>query len=478
MLKDLNNYTTLTDFYELTMANGYFELGMKDTVVYFDMFYRTNPNQAGFAVCAGLKQLIDYIENLHFNAEDIEYLRSKNCFSEGFLNYLKDFHFTGDIYAVEEGNFIFPNEPVVTVKAPIIEAQIIETFLLLTINHQTLIATKAERIVRAAKGRSVMEFGARRAQGASAAITGPRAAYIAGVAGTSCVTSDEWYKVKALGTMAHSWVQTFATEYEAFKAYVKLYPDNVVLLIDTYNVLQSGIPNAIKVIKEFNLKKAGVRIDSGDIAYLSKEARKMLDEAGLNFVTICASNSLDEYLITELQNQGACIDSYGVGERLITSKADPVFDGVYKLAGVEENGVIIPKIKISENEGKITTPHFKKTYRLFSNVDNKALADVMCVHDEETPIAPYEIFDQHSTWKRKTLTNFTAEPLQKQIFKDGKLVYNVPSLEESRNFCSYSLSRLWDEVKRFDNPHGYYVDLSQKLWDIKHDLLVKARKAK
>lgn len=476
MLKDLNNYTTLTDFYELTMANGYFELGMKDEIVYFDMFYRTNPNLAGFAVCAGLKHLIEYIENLRFTKEDIDYLRSKKCFSEGFLNYLKDFHFTGDIYAVEEGNFIFPNEPVVTVKAPIIEAQIIETFLLLTMNHNTLIATKAERIVRAAKGRSVMEFGARRAQGASAAIEGPRAAYIAGVAGTSCVTSDEWYGVKALGTMAHSWVQSFETEYEAFKAYVKLYPDNVVLLIDTYNVLQSGVPNAIKVIKEFNLKKAGVRIDSGDIAYLSKEARKMFDEAGLNFVTICASNSLDEYLITELQNQGACIDSYGVGERLITSKADPVFDGVYKLAGVEKDGVIIPKIKISENEGKITTPHFKKTYRLFSNVDNKALADVICVYDEETPTEPYEIFDPRSTWKRKRLTNFTAEPLQKQIFKDGKLVYNIPSLEESRNFCSYSLSRLWDEVKRFDNPHGYYVDLSQKLWDIKHDLLVKARK--
>ncbi len=475
-MKDLNNYTTLTDFYELTMANGYYELGMKDEIVYFDMFYRTNPNQAGFAVCAGLKTLIDYIENLHFTEEDINYLRSKGCFSEGFLNYLKDFHFSGDIYAVEEGNFIFPNEPIVTIKAPIIEAQIIETFVLLTINHQTLIATKAERIVRAAKGRSVMEFGARRAQGASAAINGPRAAYIAGAAGTSCVTCDQWYGVKALGTMAHSWVQTFESEYEAFKAYVKLYPDNVVLLIDTYNVLQSGIPNAIKVIKEFNLKKAGVRIDSGDIAYLSKEARKMLDEAGLNFVTICASNSLDEYLITELRNQGACIDSYGVGERLITSKADPVFDGVYKLAAIEKDGMIIPKIKISENEGKITTPHFKKTYRLFSNEDNKALADVLCVYDEKVPTEPYEIFDPRCTWKRKTLTNFTAETLQKPIFKNGKLVYKVPSLEESRKFCTYSLSRLWDEVKRFDNPHGYYVDLSEKLWNIKHDLLVKGRK--
>lgn len=477
MQKDLNNYTTLTDYYELTMANGYYELGLKDTIVYFDMFYRTNPNQAGFAVSAGLKQLIDYIENLHFTDEDIEYLRSKNSFSEGFLDYLKNFHFTGDIYAVEEGNFVFPNEPIVTVKAPIIEAQIIETFLLLTMNHQTLIATKAERIVRAAKGRGVMEFGARRAQGASAAIEGPRAAYIAGVVGTSCVTCDEWYGVKALGTMAHSWVQTFDNEYEAFKAYVKLYPDNVVLLIDTYNVLQSGVPNAIKVIKEFNLKKAGVRIDSGDIAYLSKETRKMLDEAGLNFVTICASNSLDEYLITELQNQGACIDSYGVGERLITSKADPVFDGVYKLAGIEKDGVIIPKMKISENEGKITTPHFKKVYRLFSKEDNKALADVICVHDEViNENEPYEIFDPRFTWKRKTLTNYKVEELHKQIFKNGKLVYQIPTLEESRAFCKYSLSRLWDEVKRFDNPHGYYVDLSQKLWDIKHDILMKNNK--
>lgn len=476
MLKDLNNYTTLTDFYELTMANGYYELGMKDKIVYFDMFYRMNPNNAGFSVCAGLKQLIEYIENLHFSSENIEYLRKQGSFSEGFLEYLKDFHFTGDIYAVEEGNFIFPNEPIVTVKAPIIEAQIIETFLLLTINHQSLIASKAERIVRAAAGRSVMEFGARRAQGASAAILGPRAAYIAGVSGTSCVTCDEWFGVKALGTMAHSWVQAFPSEYEAFKAYVKLYPDNVVLLVDTYNVLKSGVPNAIKVIKEFNLEKAAVRIDSGDIAYLSKSARKMFDEVGLPFVKICASNSLDEYLITELQNQGACIDSYGVGERLITSKSNPVFDGVYKLAAIVENGEIVPKMKISENEGKITNPHFKKVYRLFSKDTNMALADVICLHDEVIDSEEYEIFDPRFTWKRKNLTNFYVEELQKPIFKDGKLVYQIPSLEESRKFCKYSLSRLWDEVKRFDNPHGYYVDLSQKLWDIKNSLLQKRNK--
>lgn len=473
MLKDLNNYTSLTDFYELTMANGYYELGMKDTIVYFDMFYRTNPNNSGFAICCGLKQLIDYVENLHFDDDDINYLRSTKQFSEGFLEYLKDFHFTGDIYAIKEGNFMFPNEPVVTVKAPIIEAQILETFLLLTINHQSLIATKTERIVRAAEGRAVMEFGARRAQGPSAAILGPRAAYIAGVAGTSCVTCDEWFGVKALGTMAHAWIQAFDSEYEAFENYVKLYPDNVVLLVDTYNVLKSGVPNAIKVIKEYGLKKAGIRIDSGDIAYLSKKARKMLDEAGLEFVTICASNSLDEYLITDLLKQGARIDSFGVGERLITSKSHPVFDGVYKLAGVEENGVIIPKMKISENEAKVTNPHFKQVYRFFSKETNMALADVITVYDEVIPMDNYEIFDPQFTWKRKVLTDYYFEPLRVKVFENGKLIYNVPTLEESRSYCKFELSRLWDEVKRFDNPHGYYVDLSQKLWDIKHDLLNK-----
>lgn len=472
-LKDLNNYTTLTDFYELTMANGYYELGMKDQIVYFDMFYRTNPNSAGFAICAGLEQLIDYIENLKFSDSDIAYLRSLNTFSEGFLEYLKSFKFTGDVYAVKEGNFMFPNEPIVTIKAPIIEAQILETFLLLTINHQSLIATKTERIVRAAEGRAIMEFGARRAQGPSAAILGPRAAYIAGAVGTSCVACDERFGVKALGTMAHSWIQAFPSEYEAFLAYTKLYPDNVVLLVDTYNVLKSGVPNAIKVIKECNLTKAAIRIDSGDIAYLSKKARKMLDDAGLSFVKICASNSLDEYIITDLLKQNAKIDSFGVGERLITSKSHPVFDGVYKLAGVEVDGIIIPKMKISENEAKVTNPHFKQVYRFFSKETNMALADVITVYDEEIPEDNYEIFDPQFTWKRKVLTKYYVEPLRVKVFENGKLIYKVPPLEEVRKYCQYELSRLWDEVKRFDNPHGYYVDLSQKLWDIKEALLRK-----
>ena len=475
-MKDLNNYTMLTDFYELTMANGYYELGMKDTIVYFDMFYRTNPNNSGFAICAGLQQLIEYVQNLHFTKQDIDYLRGLNQFSEGFLEYLANFHFTGDIYAIKEGNFMFPNEPVVTVKAPIIEAQLLETFLLLTINHQSLIATKTERIVRAAEGRAVMEFGARRAQGPSAAILGPRAAYIAGASGTSCVTADEWFGVKALGTMAHAWIQAFDTEYDAFREYVKLYPNNVVLLVDTYNVLKSGVPNAIKVIKEFNIKKAGIRIDSGDIAYLSKKARKMLDEAGLNFVTICASNSLDEYLITDLLKQGARIDSFGVGERLITSKSHPVFDGVYKLAGMEIDGKIVPKMKISENEAKVTNPHFKQVYRFFSKETNMALADVITVYDEIIPQDNYEIFDPQFTWKRKVLTDYYYEPLRVKVFENGKLIYKVPTLEESRSYCKFELSRLWDEVKRFDNPHGYYVDLSQKLWDIKVELLNKRNK--
>ncbi|MBQ3001830.1 MAG: nicotinate phosphoribosyltransferase [Bacilli bacterium] len=477
MIKDKNNYTLLTDFYELTMANGYYELGKKDEIVYFDMFYRKNPNNAGFSIFCGLEQLIEYIKTLHFSTEDIEYLRSLNTFSDGFLEYLKTFKFSGDIYSVEEGNFVFPNEPLVVVRANIIEAQIIETFLLQTINHQSLIATKTERIVRSAKGRPVMEFGARRAQGATASILGPRAAYIAGAAGTSCVLSDQLYNVKALGTMAHSWIQAFPTEYEAFQSYVRLYPDNVVLLVDTYNVLNSGVPNAIKVIKEEllprGIRKAGIRIDSGDIAYLSKKARKMLDAAGLDFVTICASNSLDEYLIADLIRQNANVDSFGVGERLITSKDHPVFGGVYKLAGIEKDGQIIPKMKISENEGKITNPSFKKVYRIFSKENDMALADVLTLHDEVIPENEYEIFDPRDTWKRKTLTDYYVEELLVPIFKNGELVYNVPSIEEVRKRCQFEMTRLWEEVKRFDNPHGYYVDLSQKLWDLKHQILTK-----
>ena len=473
---DKNNYTMLCDFYELTMANGYFNKGMTDQIVYFDMFFRKVPDGGGFAIFAGLEQLVEYIQNLHFTENDLEYLSKIDGFSKEFIEYLRNFKFTGDIYSVKEGTVIFPNEPLITVKANAVEAQIIETYLLLAINHQSLIATKTNRIVRAANGKVVMEFGARRAQGTSASILGSRAAYIAGVDGTSSVYADVNYGIKALGTMAHSWVQMFDTEYEAFKTYCEAYPNNVVLLIDTYNVLKSGAPNAIKVIKEVllpkGIRKAGVRIDSGDIAYLSKKLRKMFDDAGLDFVTICASNSLDERIIEELDRQGACIDSYGVGERLITSKSDPVFGGVYKLVAVEKNGEIIPKIKISENEAKITNPHFKKVYRLYGRDTNKALADVICLHDEDIDDThDYEIFDPKFTWKRKLVYDFYKEELLVPIFKNGSLVYDLPTIDEIRAHCKNEINRQWDEVKRFDNPHEYYVDLSQKLWDIKHEML-------
>jgi nicotinate phosphoribosyltransferase len=481
---DLNNYTLLCDFYELTMANGYFQTKYKDTITYFDLFYRKNPDKGGFVICAGLESVIDYIKNLHFFDDDIEYLRSKGCFCEEFLDYLKDFTFTGDIYAVPEGTPVFPYEPIITVRAKAIEAQLIETYLLLAINHQSLIATKASRIVRSALGRPVLEFGSRRAQGTAAAILGSRSAYIAGVTGTACTIAEEQYGVPALGTMAHSWVQMFDTEYEAFETYCKLYPNNVVLLVDTYDVLKSGVPNAIKAIKNIllplGIKKAGIRIDSGDIAYLSKKAKKMFIEAGLPWVTVCVSNGLDERLISELINQDACVDSFGVGERLITASSDPVFGGVYKLVAIEdEKGDIIPKIKISENEAKITNPHYKKIYRLFEKDTNKAIADVMCLYDEvidETK--PYEIFDPNYTWKRKTVENFYAKPLQVPVFIGGELVYDSPSLQDIRAYSAVEIGKLWEEVKRFDNPHTYYVDLSQSLWDIKHEMLRKGRKGK
>lgn len=470
------NYTMLIDFYELTMANGYFNSKMRDEITYFDMFYRTIPDKGGFAVAAGLEQLIDYIQNLRFSEEDINYLRGKNLFSEEFLEYLKNFKFHGDIYAVPEGTVVFPNEPLVTVKANAIEAQIIETYLLLAINHQSLIATKAARIVRAAKGRQVMELGSRRAQGESAAVLGARAAYIAGVNGTACAMSDMRYGVPAYGTMAHSWVQMFKTEYEAFETYCKIYPNNVTLLVDTYNVLKSGVPNAIKAIKNvlwpLGIKKCAIRLDSGDITYLSKAARKMLDEAGLTDCKIVVSNSLDENLIGHVLANGAQIDSFGVGERLITAKSDPVFGGVYKLCAIEHKGEIIPKIKISENEQKIINPHFKKIYRIYSKDNNKALADLLCVYDETiNENEDLEIFDQYFTWKRKTITNFYVKELQQPIFVNGELVYKQPTIEEIREYHKQEIETLWDEVKRFENPHEYYVDLSQKLWDIKNNLL-------
>ena len=466
------NYTMLFDFYEATMGNGYLKCGKSEQITYFDMFFRSVPDGGGFAIAAGLEQVIEYIENLEFTDRDIEYLRSKRCFSEEFLEYLKDFKFTGDIWAVPEGTPIFPGEPVITVRAPAIEAQFIETYILLCINHQSLIATKSSRIVRAAAGRPVSEFGSRRAQGASGAILGARAAYIAGCSSTACAIADELFGVPAGGTMAHSWIQMFDTEYEAFDTYCRIYPDNPTLLIDTYSVLSSGCPNAIKVFKKHNITKGGVRIDSGDIAYLTKKVRRQLNEAGLYDIRIIISNSMDEYVIRDVLQQGAQIDAFGVGERLITSKSSPVFGGVYKLVAVEKDGEVVPKIKISENPQKITNPHFKKVYRLFENDSGKAIADLLCVHDEViNDKEPLTIFDPNYTWKTKTLTDYTAKELQVQIFKDGKCVYDRPTTQEIREYCKAQLDLQWDEVKRFENPHEYYVDLSQKLWDIKHELL-------
>ena len=471
------NFAMLCDFYEFTMSNGYFKNGFYEKNVWFDVFFRKVPDDGGFAIAAGLEQVIDYIRELHFEDEDIEYLRSKGIFDEGFLKYLKNFKFSGDIYAVPEGTPVFPNEPIITIKAPAIEAQLVETFVLLSINHQTLIATKANRIVRAAQGRAVLEFGSRRAQGASGAVLGARAAYIGGCAGTACTLTDELYGVPAGGTMAHSWIQMFDSEYDAFKAYCELYPDNPTLLVDTYNTLKSGVPNAIKVFKEVLLPqgktKCAIRLDSGDISYLSKKARKMLDDAGLTECTITASNALDENLIRDLMMQGAQVDTFGVGERLITSAKSPVFGGVYKLVAVEnESGEIVPKIKVSENTAKITNPHFKKLYRYYDRESGKALADEICVYDETVDDSkPHTIFDPNATWKTKTLTDFTARELLVPIFENGELVYDCPSIGEIAAYCKEQLDLLWDEVKRFENPHTYYVDLSEKLYEIKNILL-------
>ncbi|NLL05007.1 MAG: nicotinate phosphoribosyltransferase [Clostridiaceae bacterium] len=470
------NLSMLTDFYELTMANGYFKNGFRDKIAYFDMFFRKVPDGGGFAIMAGVEQLSEYLKNLSFSEADIEYLRSKKIFCEEFLEYLKNFKFSCDVWAVPEGTPIFPNEPVVTVRGPVIEAQFIETMILLTINHQSLIATKANRIVRAAQGRSVMEFGSRRAQGYDGAIYGARAAYIGGCIGTACTIAERDFEIPAIGTMAHSWIQMFPTELEAFRAYAKAYPDNCTLLVDTYSVLKSGVPNAIKVFNEVVVQKGfrpkGIRIDSGDITYLSKEARRMLDEAGFNDCAIVASNSLDEYIIRDILIQGAKVDLFGVGERLITSKSEPVFGGVYKLVALEENKNIIPKIKLSENVTKITNPGFKELWRLFDKKTGKAIADVLTTRDEVIDDSkPYEIFDPEHTWKRKIVTNFSAKRLQKKIFDKGKCVYKSPKLKEIKDYCQEQINNLWDEVKRFENPHIYFVDLSTPLWEMKQRLL-------
>ncbi len=467
------NLTMLTDFYELTMANGYFEEGMEDTIACFDMFFRKNPDGAGFSIFAGLEQLIDYIVNLRFEESDIEYLRSKDIFSEKFLTYLESFKFECDVYSVREGTPIFPGEPLITVRGPIIQAQLIETAMLLLINHQSLIATKANRVVRAAQGKDVLEFGTRRAQGASGAIYGARAAYIAGCVGTACVIADKDMGIPASGTMAHSWVQIFDSELEAFRKYAEVFPNHCTFLVDTYNVLKSGVPNAIKVFDEAKPAKKGIRIDSGDLTYLSKEARKMLDAAGHTDCKIVASNSLDEHLITDVLQQGAQIDVFGVGERMITSKSEPVFGGVYKLVAIEKDGKTIPKIKISENIGKITNPGIKKLYRLYDKNTGIAMGDVISLEEEAFIDAsqPYEMFDPEFTWKKKKIENFQILELQEKIFEKGELVYKSPTIDEIRKFCKAQVDTLWYTVLRFENPHKYYVDLSQGLWNMKQDLI-------
>lgn len=476
--KDRRNLTMLADYYEFTMANGYLENGIAEKIAYFDMYFRAIPDDGGFAIMAGVEQLIEYLKNLKFSEEDIAYFKSKNLFGEKFLSYLKNFEFTCDVWAIPEGTPIFPQEPLVIVRGPVIQAQLVETMVLLTINHQSLIATKSNRIVRAAKGRPVMEFGSRRAQGYEAAILGARAAYIGGCIGSANTIVDRDFDVPALGTMAHSWVQMFDSELEAFNAYARVYPDSCVLLVDTYNTLNEGIPNAIKCFNEVvvpaGFRPKGIRIDSGDIAYLTKRARKDLDEAGFSDCPILASSSLDEYVIRDLINQGAKVDSFGVGERLITAKSEPIFGGVYKLVALEGEDTIVPKIKISENVGKITTPGFKQIHRLYDKTTHKSIADVVTLHEEEiNGNEPYEIFHPLFTWKRKTVENFYSRKLLVKIFENGLNIYQGPDIHEVKQYCQDQINLLWDEVKRFEKPHEYIVDLSKDLWDIKDKLLKK-----
>ena len=468
------NLELIADFYEFTMSNGYFIKNMND-IAYFDVFFRKVPDNGGFAIFAGLEQIIDFIKDLKFTKEDIDYLKNQNIFSDGFLKYLENFKFTGDIWSVPEGTVVFPNEPLITVRAPIIEAQLLETILLLIVNHQSLIATKTRRIVNQAKKCPVMEFGARRAHGADAAVYGARAAIIGGAVGTSCTLSAQSFNVPASGTMAHSWIQSFDSEYEAFKAYAEIYPNNCTFLIDTYNTLESGLPNAIKVFDEVlkpqGIRPVAVRLDSGDLAYLSKEVRKRLDKAGYSDCKICVTNSLDERLIASLFEQDAKVDSFGVGENLITSKSSPVFGGVYKLVALEKNGKLIPKIKISENVDKVTNPSFKKVYRFYSKENNKALGDLIALNDEKISEEEYTLFDPLATGKKKTITNYYVKELHKKIFEGGKLVYNSPDVKSIAEYSKSDLNSFWEELKRIDNPPKYFVDLSEKLYNLKQEML-------
>ena len=475
-MRELN---LLMDFYELTMANGYFVNGKEHTEAVFDVFFRSVPDDGGYAIFAGLEQVIDYLEQLSFNEEEISYLRTKGIFSEDFLKYLKRFSFSCDVYAMKEGTPIFPNEPIMVIKGPIIECQLIETMVLLTINHQSLIATKASRIVHAAQGRAVLEFGARRAHGYDASIFGARAAYIAGAVGTSNTYADYQYQIPALGTMAHAFIQSYDNEYDAFKAYAETYPNNCVLLVDTYHTLKSGVPNAIKIyeniLKPLGKTLKGIRLDSGDLAYLSKQARKMLDDAGLTKTTITVSNSLDEFLIRDLISQGAKIDAFGVGERLVTAKSESVFGGVFKLVAIEENHVLVPKIKLSDNPAKTTLPGFKQVYRFYQ--DRIAKADVITIFDEVIDSSkPYLLFDPIYPFKKQWIENYHIEPLLHQIYKKGQLIYTLPTIHDIKSYKKQALESIYIEVRRLENPHGYYVDYSQQLYDLKQALMEKYQK--
>ena len=467
----------LTEGYELTMADGVMGAGMKDTIAYFDLFFRRVPDNGGFAIAAGLSKVIDYLEHLHFREEDIKYLKSKGI-SDELASYLKDFKFTCDVWAIPEGTPIFPNEPIIKVRGPIIEAQLIETMLLLSINQQSLIATKANRLVRAAHGTAVAEFGTRRAQGVDEAVYGARAAYIGGCVATSGVIPEREFGIPSVNTMIHSWVQLFDSEYDAFCEYARRHPDDCTLVVDTYDTIRSGIPNAIKafddVLAPLGKRPKSVRIDSGDITYLSKRVRKMLDVAGYPDCDIMASNSLDEHLISDMVSQGAKVDCFIVGERLITSASSPLFGGVYKLSAIEKDGKTIPKINLSENVRKITIPSSKQVYRLIDKDSGKAIADVLTLDDETIDEnKPYVLFDPDFTWKRKEIENFVTRKLLVPIFEGGKKVYEEPSLKEIREYCLRQTDTLWDEVKRFENPHKYYVDLSKNLWAERNGLIEK-----
>lgn len=478
---DKRNLTMVMDFYELTMSNGYYREQDRDSRVAFDVFFRKNPDGGGYSIFAGLEQIIEYIQDLHFDEEDIEYLRQQNIFEEDFLEYLSAFHFQGDMYAFPEGTIMYPNEPVITVVAPLIDAQLVETAILLQVNHQSLIATKASRIVRAAQGRAVSDFGARRAHNMDAAVYGARAAYIGGVGGTATVLSGQLFDMPVGGTMAHSWVMYYEDEFTAFQKYAETYPDATVLLVDTYDVLKSGVPNAIRVAKEVlepaGKRLKGVRIDSGDLAYLSKKARKMLDEAGLSDCQIVASNSLDEYTITSLIEQGGKIDSFGVGERLITSKSEPVFGAVYKIAAVERDGVYQPRIKVSENVEKITNPGLKKVYRVYDET-GKAVADLIGRHDEEIDMGePFRYIDPVAPWRQRTFDHCTCKELQVPIFKDGRLLYELPSLDQIREYVRNQMEEeMWTEEQRFENPHVHYLDMTPNYYDMKMELLYTIQK--